>query len=450
MDYSEAVRYLLTLGRELAAPSHARAAKFDLANIQALAARMSDPQNQFRSIHIAGTNGKGSTAAMVESILRCAGYRTGLYTSPHLERMNERIRVDGEEISDAEFAGAFTRLHKLIEQMLSSGELAAHPTFFECITAMAFDEFARAEVEFAVLEVGMGGRLDSTNIVTPEVAVITQIHFDHESFLGHSIAEIAGEKAGIIKRGIPVVSAADHADAIRVVAQRAAELGAHLVEIDATYRLERLRAHDGFYTAVLAANSSTDSRRATLHMALAGRHQVRNAITAYASARILAQRGFLVPDEAIAEGVATVRWPGRLERVAENPPVFLDGTHNPGGAAELAAFWDEHFKGRRIHLIYGSVRDKSVDEIAGLLFPRASTVIVTAPRQPRALSADALAAMTRHLAPQMEVVPDPAEALERALAVAPPEDAIFVTGSLYLAGDLRKWWHSHIVKKAGA
>ncbi|HLW97957.1 MAG TPA: folylpolyglutamate synthase/dihydrofolate synthase family protein [Candidatus Acidoferrales bacterium] len=450
MDYSEAVRYLLTLGRELAAPSHARAAKFDLANIQALAARMSDPQNQFRSIHIAGTNGKGSTAAMVESILRCAGYRTGLYTSPHLERMNERIRVDGEEISDAEFAGAFTRLHKLIEQMLSSGELAAHPTFFECITAMAFDEFARAEVEFAVLEVGMGGRLDSTNIVTPEVAVITQIHFDHESFLGHSIAEIAGEKAGIIKRGIPVVSAADHADAIRVVAQRAAELGAHLVEIDATYRLERLRAHDGFYTAVLAANSSTDSRRATLHMALAGRHQVRNAITALAAARVLAERGFLVPDEAIAEGVATVRWPGRLERVAENPPVFLDGTHNPGGAAELAAFWDEHFKGRRIHLIYGSVRDKSVDEIAGLLFPRASTVIVTAPRQPRALSADALAAMTRHLAPQMEVVPDPAEALERALAVAPPEDAIFVTGSLYLAGDLRKWWHSHIVKKAGA
>ncbi len=450
MDYAEAVRYLLTLGRELAAPSHARAAKFDLANIRALASRMGDPQNQFRSIHIAGTNGKGSTAAMLESILRCAGYRTGLYTSPHLERMNERIRVDGEEISDAEFAGAFTRLHKLIEQMLSSGELAAHPTFFECITAMAFDQFARAEVEFAVLEVGMGGRLDSTNIVTPEVAVITQIHFDHESFLGHSITEIAGEKAGVIKRGIPVVSAADHADAVRVVAQRAGELGANLVEIDAAYRVERLRAHDGFYTAELAASSPTDSRRTTLHLALAGRYQVRNAITAFATARILAERGFLLPDEAIAEGVATVRWPGRLERVAENPSVFLDGTHNPGGAVELAAFWDEHFKGRRIHLIYGSVRDKSVDEIAGLLFPRATTVIVTAPRQPRALSADALAAMTRHLAPQMEVVLDPAEALERALAVASPEDAIFVTGSLYLAGDLRKWWHSRGSKALSA
>ena len=450
MDYAEAVRYLLTLGRELAAPSHARAAKFDLANIGALAARMGDPHKQFRSIHIAGTNGKGSTAAMIESILRCAGYRTGLYTSPHLERINERIRVDGEEISDAEFAGAFTRLHKLIEQMLSSGELAAHPTFFECLTAMAFDEFARAEVEFAVLEVGLGGRLDSTNIVTPEIAVITQIHFDHESFLGHSITEIAGEKAGIIKPGVPVVSAADHADAIRVVAQRAEEMGAQLVEIDSAYRVERLKAHDGFYTAVLASNSPADLRRVTLHMALAGRFQVRNAITALAVARLLGERGFLVPDDTIAEGIATVRWPGRLELVSERPGVFLDGTHNPGGAAELAAFWDEHFAGRRIHLVYGSVRDKSVDEIAGLLFPRAATVIVTAPRQPRALSADALASMTRHLAPRMEVVPDPAEALERALSGASPEDAIFVTGSLYLAGDLRKWWNSRATRHAAA
>ncbi len=450
MDYAGAVRYLLTLGRELAAPSHARAAKFDLANIRALAARMGDPQKQFRSIHIAGTNGKGSTAAMVESILRCAGYRTGLYTSPHLERMNERIRVDGEEISDAEFSGAFTRLHTLIEQMLSTGELAAHPTFFECITAMAFDEFARAEVEFAVLEVGMGGRLDSTNIVTPEVAVITQIHFDHESFLGHSIAEIAGEKAGIIKRGVPVVSAADHPDAIEVIAQRANEMEAQLVEIDSAYGVEVVSSHGGFYSAVLTPKSAGDRRSFWLDPALAGRHQLRNAITALAAVRVLSERGYLLPEEAITAGLSTVRWPGRLERVAENPAVFLDGTHNPGGAAELAAFWDEHFTGRRIHLVYGSVRDKSVDEIAGLLFPRAASVIVTAPRQPRALSADTLAAMTRHLARRMEVVLDPCEAVERALAGATPEDAIFVTGSLYLVGDLRKWWRSREAKQAGA
>src|SRR5579864_4407558 len=193
MNYAESVNYLLTLGRELAAPSHARAAKFELTNIRALTARMDTPQDKFRSIHIAGTNGKGSTAAMTESILRRAGYRTGLYTSPHLESINERIRIDGNPITDEEFASAFTRLHTLIEQMLGAGELAAHPTFFECITAMGFDIFARTQVDFAVLEVGLGGRLDATNIVTPEVSVITQIHFDHESFLGHSIAEIAGE-----------------------------------------------------------------------------------------------------------------------------------------------------------------------------------------------------------------------------------------------------------------
>jgi dihydrofolate synthase/folylpolyglutamate synthase len=442
MDYNDAVRYLLTLGRELAAPSHARAAKFDLTNIRALASAMSEPQRKFKSVHIAGTNGKGSTAAMVESILRCAGYHTGLYTSPHLERINERICVDGAPVSDAEFAVAFTRLHGLIERMLSTGDLAAHPTYFECMTALAFDVFARAGVDFAVLEVGMGGRLDSTNIVTPEVAVITQVHFDHESFLGHSIAEIAAEKAGIIKPGVPVVSAANEPEAAEVIRERAAEVGAPLVEIDSAYRVEKITSQDGFYSALVSDSASPDVAPITLKLALAGRFQLRNAVTALGVARLLVGRGFQISDSALEDGIATVRWPGRIERISEHPAIYLDGTHNPAGARELAAFWDEHLRGRRIHLVYGSVRDKSVDEIAGLLFPRAASVIVTAPRQPRALSADALAAMTRHLAARIEIVPDPTEALEHAIAGAAPDDVVFATGSLYLVGDLRRYWHS--------
>ena len=193
LNYDEAVRYLLSLGRELASPQQASATKFGLENIRALTAHLGHPERRYPSAHVAGTNGKGSTAAMLASILDSAGLRTGLYTSPHLARINERIRVAGREISDEDFAAAFARVRRAIEEMLASGALAVHPTFFECVTAIAFDEFARVAVDFAVFEVGMGGRLDATNVIEPEVAVITQIAFDHENFLGNSIEQIAGD-----------------------------------------------------------------------------------------------------------------------------------------------------------------------------------------------------------------------------------------------------------------
>jgi dihydrofolate synthase/folylpolyglutamate synthase len=442
MTYEEAVRYLLTLGRELASPSHARAAKFDLHNITVLAERLGHPECAFPSAHIAGTNGKGSTAAMLESILRAASLRTGLFTSPHLERINERIRLDGEDITDADFAESFSRIQATIEELLAAGPdapgLAAHPTYFECLTAMAFDCFARRGVDFAVFEVGMGGRLDATNVLTPEVAVITQIDFDHENYLGHSIEQIAAEKAGIIKPGGWVVSAAERPEARAVVARRAAELDARLVDVGAAYRIESLESRGGCYRPVIAGAHS--AKRIEIALPLPGRFQMRNALAALAAARLLAERGFPLDDAAIARGIATVRWPGRLERIQEHPAVFLDGTHNPAGARELVAFWEEHLAGCRIHLIYGAMRDKAVDEITGLLFPRAATVILTAPCQPRAISADVLATMTRHLAARSEVVPDPGEALERALEFAAPDDAVFATGSLYLVGDLRRHW----------
>src|SRR5271157_1622683 len=216
MNYEAAVRYLLSLGRELAAPTQAAAAKFDLENITILAERLGRPDRAYPSAHIAGTNGKGSTAAFAESILRKAGFRTGLNTSPHLERINERIRIDGEEIGDELFAEIFTRTQVAIEELLADGKLRAHPTYFECVTAIAFEAFARQQVDFAVVEVGLGGRLDATNVLAPVLSVITRIDFDHENFLGHSLREIAGEKAGILKEGVPAVFAPQLPEAAEV------------------------------------------------------------------------------------------------------------------------------------------------------------------------------------------------------------------------------------------
>jgi len=438
MTYDETVRALLALGQELAAPRQARVQKFGLANITTLAAQLGDPQRAIPCVHIAGTNGKGSTAAMLDSILRISGYRVGLYTSPHLQHINERIRIDSEDISNEKFAAAWTRVQAMIESLLASGKLAAHPTYFECITALAFAAFAEADVNFAIYEVGLGGRLDATNIVEPQVAVITSIDFDHESFLGYSLAEIAAEKAGIVKPGAWVASSAERPEARAVIARRCRQAHARLVEVDDAWRVESITARGGRYRAV--ACSAHSSNPLTLEPSLAGRFQIRNALAAATAARLLSEREFQVSDQAIEQGIRSAKWPGRLERLQEKPAVYLDGTHNPSGANELLAFWRENLAGRRVLLIYGAMRDKAVDEIAGLLFPAADFVILTQPLQPRAISAPLLAEMTGHLAKSSIVVPDPAEALEHAFEIASPDDAIFATGSLYLVGDLRAYW----------
>ena len=237
MDYAAAVTYLLSLGRELAAPTQAAAAKFNLENIAVLDERLGHPRRAYPSAHIAGTNGKGSTAAFLESILRHAGLRTGLNTSPHLEKINERIRIDGKEISDDDFAAVFTRIHDTIEQLLADGKMRAHPTYFECVTAMAMEHFARQRVDFAVFEVGLGGRLDATNILAPAVTIITPVDFDHENFLGHSLQEIATEKAGILKPNTPVVVAQQLPEAREVILKRAKEIASPVIETNVAYRV---------------------------------------------------------------------------------------------------------------------------------------------------------------------------------------------------------------------
>src|SRR5277367_4341158 len=402
MTYEESVRALFSLGRELAAPQQARVQKFGLANITILAESLGQPQRSSPCAHIAGTNGKGSTAAMLESILRAAGLRTGLYTSPHLETINERIRINGENISDEDFAASWSRVHSAIESLMASGKLTAHPTFFECVTAMAFLAFAQHQVDFAIYEVGLGGRLDATNIVEPEVAVITPVDFDHENYLGHSIEEIAAEKAGIIKANACVVSAAQRPEARSVIARRCVEMNARLVEVDTEWRIEDLKTSAGFYSA--AATCARTSQKLAIAPALSGRFQVQNALTAATAARLLSERGFPIGEEAIERGIATAHWPGRLERISERPDVYLDGTHNPAGARELRRFWEDNFSGRRIFVVYGAMRDKAVDEIAGLLFPRAEAVILTMPRQSRAISASLLSEITGHFAKNSIVV----------------------------------------------
>jgi dihydrofolate synthase / folylpolyglutamate synthase len=438
MNYEAAVRYLLSLGRELAAPTQAAAAKFDLENITILAERLGRPDRAYPSAHIAGTNGKGSTAAFLESILRRSGFRTGLNTSPHLEKINERIRVNGEEISDDAFAETFTRIQALNEELLAAGKLRAHPTYFECVTAMAFEYFARQRVDFAVFEVGLGGRLDATNILTPVVSIITRVGFDHENFLGHSLEEIAVEKAGILKPGVPLILAGQRPEALEVIRARANQLRCPLIETGAAFRIEKEWTENGCGRAVVSENASGWSLE--LAPRLPGKFQIQNSLSAVAAARYLQNRGYRISDDAIAQGIAEAVWPGRLEKLQSDPDVYLDGAHNPSAARELAAFLEQYLAGRKTWLVFGALRDKAVDEIAGVLFPLAAEVIFTQPRTTRAISAAQLAEITSHHAAHFTVVPEPEAALEHALDRAAPHDAIVVAGSLYLVGQLRHHW----------
>jgi len=438
MNYDAAVHYLLSLGRELAAPTQAAAAKFDLENISVLAERLGRPDRAYPSAHIAGTNGKGSTAAFLESILRHAGFRTGLNTSPHLERINERVRVAGEEIGGEDFAAVLTRIQSLTEQLLAEGRLRAHPTYFECVTALAFEYFAQQRVEFGIFEVGLGGRLDATNIVTPVVSIISRIDFDHENFLGHSLQEISTEKAGILKPSVPVVLAEQRPEALEVVLARAATLGCPVIDIAAAYRVDHESMQDGCVRAHVTESDSGWSIEVAPR--LPGRFQLQNALNAVAAARMLQERGFRISDQDIAQGIASTVWPGRIEKLQSHPDVYLDGAHNPSAARELATFWQENFADRKVYLLYGALRDKAVDEVAGTLFPLAAEVIFTEPANSRAISAAQLAEIAAHHAVHSSVVADAEQALDYALSKAAPGDAIFITGSLYLVGQLRHYW----------
>lgn len=413
--YPDSVRFLYALGNEI------KAAKFGLETIGKVLVELGHPEKSCRFVHVAGTNGKGSTCAMIESGLRAAGVCTGLYTSPHLVEPVERIQIAGEPVTHEEFAGAFDLVHQASEKLVQQGALEHHPTYFETVTAMAMVLFRAKEAEVAVLEVGLGGRLDATNIVTPELCVITPVDFDHETFLGHTIEAIAAEKAGILKPRVPVVLARQRPEAERVILARARDLACPVVQT-------------GGYAPLKAALSAHGSRiewpDLDVRCPLAGAHQVENT-----TAAVLALRQLKVPRRAIEDGIASAHWPGRLEPVAAHPEIILDGAHNPAGARVLADHIRSFYSGRKVWLIYGTMRDKSIGEIAETLFPLAAELVLTAPKAPRALDPRSLLALCEHRSARVAI--DLVGALDLVRSEAGPDDAVFISGSLFLVGEAR-------------
>jgi dihydrofolate synthase/folylpolyglutamate synthase len=309
------------------------------------------------------------------------------------------------------------------------------------VTALAFEIFARERVDFGVIEVGLGGRLDATNIVEPVVSIITRIDFDHENFLGHSLREIAAEKAGILKPAVPVVIAAQQPEVREVLLARARELRCAVVETSEAFQVRAERVEEGCVRATVEEMAT--GRKYDLAPRLPGRFQLQNALNATAAARLLQDRSYSISDENIMSGIGATEWPGRIERCGTRPDLYFDGAHNPGAAKELATFLEENFRGHKVYLVFGAMRDKAVDEVTGALFPHAYEVLFTEARTPRAISATQLARMAGHHAERYAVYPEAERALETALEKANPEDAVFVTGSLYLVGQLRRAWKEH-------
>ena len=411
MNYPDSVRFLYSLGNEI------KTAKLGLERMQRLTQALGDPESSFHSVHIAGTNGKGSTSAMIEAALRTAGVRTGLYTSPHLIQPTERIRIAGETVTDKQFAEAFAQVHAAAETLLETGEIDLHPTYFETVTAMAFLLFRDLKVHTAVIEVGLGGRLDATNIITPDVTVIVPVDFDHEQYLGNTIESIAREKAGILKPRIPAVFAKQRAEAEWVLESRAEQL-----EINYR-RVADARIDD---VEIDARSSSFTLNGDRIVCPLAGEHQIDNAVTA---AMTLWELNIPV------EGIANTVWPGRLERIRETPEIILDGAHNPAGARALAAYIARFYAGRRIWLVYGTMRDKAIEEVSSTLFPYAAEIIATAPHYARSLNPESLRQL--YSGDNMRTAPDLEAAMAIVNAEAKPTDVVFITGSLFLVGEAR-------------
>jgi len=407
MNYPESVQFLYALGNEI------KTAKLGLDRIRTVLAALGDPQGDFRVVHVAGTNGKGSTCAMIAAGLRAAGIRTGLFTSPHLQEPTERVQIDGVPVTSEAFERAFNVVHQTADTL----DLYCHPTYFETVTAMAFWLFRETRVHTAVVEVGLGGRLDSTNVVQPAVTVITPVDFDHEAYLGSTIEAIAREKAGILKPGVPAVICKQRPEAAAVIEARAAEVGAPVTQTS-EFEIRDLEI------------DARGSRFSGVICPLAGEHQIDNAVAAVLALRILG-----VASDGIAEAV----WPGRLEHVAPNPDIILDGAHNPAGARALARYLERFYSHRPIWMIYGAMRDKAIEEVAGVLFPLAQELILTAPDSTRALRPEALL----ELAGRGHAEPNIASALAYAQSHATADDVIVVTGSLFVVGEARTLLSRH-------
>jgi dihydrofolate synthase/folylpolyglutamate synthase len=443
MSYETAIARMFALGHELAqTPSH----KFDLAHMRVLLAALNHAERRFPSVLIAGTNGKGSTAATLASILQASGLKTGLYTSPHLVRINERIRVNGKEISDDDFAGLHGDVDRLAERLVAQGALPWHPSFFEMMTGIAFEYFARESVELAVLEVGMGGRLDATNVVEPRVSVITDISLDHQKFLGNTVGEIAREKVGIIRQGGAVVTLPQQPEANDAIGNTILELEARGVNAvpyvppvspgSCEYLVPGTEQGKFLYRYPLAVLGE----QILVETPLVGRHQLRNVALAIATAVELNQQGFGgITAKSVESGIRETRWRGRFQVIAARPgwpEMVIDVAHNPAGAWALRSALSERYEDRPLVFVFGAMRDKAISEMTEILFPLAERVIATMPENPRAASPKEIQQAAARTGAEVEAVEDVQLALERARALAGERAVIVITGSIYLVGEV--------------
>lgn len=419
MNYSDALAYLNGLQRF--------GIRLGLENILRLVEAFGHPEAAFRSVHVAGTNGKGSTAAFTNGILRAAGFRVGLYTSPHLLDFRERILVNGHPIAEGELAALTTEVAGVIDRLFASSPLSS-PTFFEAATASALLHFARAGVDWGVIEVGLGGRSDATNILQAEVSVITNIGLEHQEHLGDTLESIAAEKAGIVREGGSVVSAAEGA-ALEAVARIVREKGARLIRVQDEYRVRYLgRSERGETFRLVGRLREYDS----LQIPLLGRHQIVNATTAVAAAELLEEQGFAVGEFPIRQGLASAHWPGRLQLISARPRILVDGAHNPAAIQALRSFLEEE-RLSGCPLVFGVLKDKAWEQMLKTLASLTSTVILTRPESDRGAEPGTLADVAAQYFAQVRIAETMAEALAAARILAAPEDTILVTGSLYTA-----------------
>lgn len=411
--------------------------KFDLGRMFDFLRLLDDPQKKYPVIHIAGTKGKGSTAALIANSLMSAGYQVGLYTSPHLQNYTERIQINGQEISQADLVELVSFVKPFVAKV-------AQLTTFEITTALAFLSFARRKVNVAVVEVGLGGRLDATNVVDPLVSVITSLSMDHVSILGDTLPKIAFEKAGIIKPGRPVVLAPQPEEARQVIEAVARERRSPLVEVGRDF-LFAAGEHSLARQSFKVWHGDLDSPAVQLTTRLLGQHQVENGATAYAALQITARHGIAIDDRAIQQGFESVFWPGRFELLRYDPPVVVDSAHNRESALRLRQALEDYLPGRPVVLVFGVSEDKDVEGMLAELLPRVSRVITTQSVHPRAMDAEKLAELARQhgALPVQAVVPVEA-ALAEALALAGNEAAILVTGSLFIVAAVRDVWSKRL------
>ena len=438
-SFQESVDYLLSLGNEVSAM------KLGLENIRKLLAALGDPQNNYLKVQVAGTNGKGSVCAFLDSICREAAIKTGLYTSPHLISITERVKIDGEDVSETDFARLASIVRNAAEELIRKDELEYTPTFFEQVTAIALLAFAEAKVDLAILETGLGGRLDATTAADAEIAAITRIDYDHQQYLGESIEEIAAEKAAIIRNDFQeVVIGSQSEEALKILLDRCKEtiVGKEILSPDDPHMWRLCPTSDSPELVLNTTLAIYDD----VSLGLAGRHQIENAQTALMIAFVLLYRwGFDITDDHLLDGLENARHPGRLEWLNhEGNRILLDGAHNPGGAKALSDHLSLAYSDSKITLVFGMMEDKNVEAVAELLFPQMENIILTRPNNPRAVDPEELAVIAQEIVgpSKVFVVPDVADAIDSALQItsgypAPQFSFTCVSGSLYLVGEVK-------------